>query len=106
MSLRSDLAPERSIDRQRAAAVDKNREADQQEIKRDLHATAGPEPADLEVDMKGGDRHEAAKQRGNRPGEQPDRQQNSAEEFEVADVGGSKHRRFEALLREAFSRPN
>jgi hypothetical protein len=42
---------------------------------RDLHATGGPESADLEVDMKGGDRHEAAKQRGNRPGEQPDRQQ-------------------------------
>jgi hypothetical protein len=62
MSMRSDLAPERPIDRQRAAAADEDREADQQEIKRDLHATAGPEPADLEVDMKGGDRHEAAKQ--------------------------------------------
>src|ERR1700730_8154675 len=104
MSMRSDLAPGGPIDRQGAAA-DEDREADQQEIKRDLHPTAGPEPADLEVDMKGGDRHEAEKQRGNRPGEQPDRQQNSAEEFEVADVGGPEHRRFEPLLGEAFSRP-
>ena len=66
----SDFAAEAAIERQRAAAADHDREADQQQINRHFHAPVCPEPPYLHMNVERRHEHEAGEQRRDRPRQQ------------------------------------
>src|ERR1700732_1581255 len=84
----SDFAAEAAIERQCAAAVDQDRQADQQQIKRQLHAASVPGPEDRDMMVDGGHDHEAGEQRRHRRGQEAEKEANPADEFEATDVIG------------------